>query len=306
MRPIAAIVSGSRSGARARARALGREVIAVDLHDVEATAQALAGAQAAIYFADGEPPAARLVQASRGDLALLRADTLARAAARAGVGVIAAPGGDDEVAAALASQGARVIAGPEGAAGSDLDGSDLDGSIRAAMREVRAARGAVDELGTILTHETDVQRRGVVSLQRLPRPLGLDARAVAEEYLRWLPARLGPWVRAVRGGDGGPVGLRLVGIGPPLLELCADPERGDEGRALLRVSGGLLRAPGAEDGVLEVRCVLGGRSVLTLVAGFEPRLPWPIYRATQALLHVEVMRAFGRHLGRLPQGGAER
>jgi hypothetical protein len=38
--------------------------------------------------------------------------------------------------------------------------------------------------------------------------------------------------------------------------------------------------------------------VLCSVHGFAPRLPWPLYVATQAPLHLLVMRAFGRHLAR--------
>ena len=52
-------------------------------------------------------------------------------------------------------------------------------------------------------------------------------------------------------------------------------------------------------GQLEFRSVLGGRHVLAALHHYRPRLPWRLYRLTQARVHLWVMRAFGRHLGRL-------
>ena len=42
--------------------------------------------------------------------------------------------------------------------------------------------------------------------------------------------------------------------------------------------------------------VLGGELVTALVSGFVPRLPWLVYKSTQAVVHLWVMKAFGRHL----------
>ena len=40
--------------------------------------------------------------------------------------------------------------------------------------------------------------------------------------------------------------------------------------------------------------------MLAAVHDFVPRLPWPIYTATQAPAHLGVMWAFGRHLAKVP------
>jgi hypothetical protein len=41
--------------------------------------------------------------------------------------------------------------------------------------------------------------------------------------------------------------------------------------------------------------------VLAAVHDFSPRLPWPLYNSTQALVHLLVMRQFRRHLAHLAE-----
>ena len=137
----------------------------------------------------------------------------------------------------------------------------------------------------------------VVSLQRLHRPGTLTAREVADTYFRWLPGWLRPFIRVTRTASGW--ALALVGVASPLLELSFDEARSDDDRAVFRISGGLLRARASEQGTFEFRSVLAGKFVMTLVSGFEPRLPWLLYKFTQAIAHGQVMRAFGRHLKRM-------
>jgi hypothetical protein len=106
-----------------------------------------------------------------------------------------------------------------------------------------------------------------------------------------------PFIRVTRTASGWALGL--VGVASPLLELSFDEARSDDDRAVFRISGGLLRARASEQGTFEFRSVLAGKFVMTLVSGFEPRLPWLLYKFTQAIAHGQVMRAFGRHLKRM-------
>jgi hypothetical protein len=65
------------------------------------------------------------------------------------------------------------------------------------------------------------------------------------------------------------------------------------------VTGGLLAGAAAGSRPrLEFRSVLGGEFVIAAIHDFVPRLPWYIYKYTQALVHLWVMRGFGRHLTR--------
>jgi hypothetical protein len=61
------------------------------------------------------------------------------------------------------------------------------------------------------------------------------------------------------------------------------------------VTGGVLRGSNGRPR-FELRQVLGGRTLLTVVHDYEPRLPWLIYVSTQALFHRWLMDRFGAHL----------
>ncbi len=146
----------------------------------------------------------------------------------------------------------------------------------------------------------------VYSIQRLPKPAGTDAIWVANEYARWLPNFMNPLVRV----EVTPTqDMRFYGAGlpRPLLELSYSPERSTPDRALYYITGGLLADPtpvGREGmrGRLEFRETPDGRSVMAAIYDFKPKLPWPIYRVSQAPVHLWVMISFGKHLERLGQG----
>ncbi|MBL8622776.1 MAG: hypothetical protein JNK64_15780 [Myxococcales bacterium] len=173
-------------------------------------------------------------------------------------------------------------------AAAGIPGLSLDAAITAALASADAAPPTAYQ----------AQRgraRGVRSVQRLPLPAGRDAAWVADEYVRWLPRGARPLLRVERGP--GPIRFFLTGTREPLLELTAAPERSQPDRQLLYVTGGRLAARGGR-GRLEFR-EGPGATVLAAIHDFEPRLPWWIYRATQALIHRLVMWRFGRHLARL-------
>jgi uncharacterized protein YbjT (DUF2867 family) len=138
----------------------------------------------------------------------------------------------------------------------------------------------------------------VRSVQRLPFPEQRGAVWAAAEYMTWLPRALWPllWVTV---SEAGLVRIGVLGLRQPLLELAWSRERSLPDRTLLYVVGGLLaRITEGHRGRLEFRVVLGGNTLIAAVHEFVPKLPWPVYNATQALAHVVVMRAFGRHLAR--------
>ena len=70
------------------------------------------------------------------------------------------------------------------------------------------------------------------------------------------------------------------------------------------MAGGLLVRRGVDaPGRLEFREILDRRSVLAAVHDFTPSLPWGLYKYSQALVHLWVMKGFARHLAR--QGAAQ-
>ncbi len=145
-----------------------------------------------------------------------------------------------------------------------------------------------------------VRAKGVRSVQRVPLPVGETAEWAAHEYMRWLPRGAWPPLRVEVDDDDGDARFFLVGTRRPLLELRFAPDRSGRDRQLFYVTGGLL-ARKSERGRLEFRTTPKGDQLLTAIHDFEPRLPWLIYRWTQAVFHRWVMARFGRHLARIAQ-----
>ena len=140
--------------------------------------------------------------------------------------------------------------------------------------------------------------RQVRSVQRLPMPAGWDASVVAREYGRWLPRFMRPFLRVETDATGA-YSFFLKPLKTALLVLAFAKERSTPDRSLYYITGGLLaRVQQRPRGRLEFRTVLGGTRVLAAIHDFVPTLPWLLYSWTQALVHLLVMRAFGRHLAR--------
>ena len=75
---------------------------------------------------------------------------------------------------------------------------------------------------------------------------------------------------------------------------------GTEHHTVLDVTGGLLaNVKESTEGRFEFREVFNGKFVIAAIHEFCPRLPWLIYNCSQALVHLMVMRAFGKHLQEL-------
>jgi len=195
---------------------------------------------------------------------------------------------------------------PMVAAGNDLalrlgrPGLGFEASLRRALAD-EAASAEVKQETHQATLAADRQRlrkaRTVRSIQRLPLPPGCDAEWVAREYAAWLPRKLWPLIDVDVAPDGN-CSFRLRPLGLTLLRLRLDTDVSTSDRQLFRIEGGALvrRRDGVEPGKLEFRVVMDNRFVLAAIHDFEPALPWPVYASTQALIHLWVMRRFGRYL----------
>lgn len=194
---------------------------------------------------------------------------------------------------------------------------DLAAKDNALLRRLRpqmvsldeSLRRAADEGGRPRPHprsglaRADQRRmrdeRRVRSVQRMRLPAGWGAPEVAQEYGHWLTRSLGGLVNVRRTADGV---LRFVGPGGRgcWLELTPTPfTLGNRSRCAFYISGGWLALPVEPAGRFEFRLFPESGCLLACIHGFSPRLPWWVYASTQALVHLAVMRAFGRHLARL-------
>ncbi|MEM0962812.1 MAG: NAD-dependent epimerase/dehydratase family protein [Bacteroidota bacterium] len=150
--------------------------------------------------------------------------------------------------------------------------------------------------------------RLVRSVQRFDLPRGRSAEWAGDEYMRWLNGFAGPLIR-VRVDDAGDRQVARFHVRPlprPVLELTYSPDRSTPDRALFYVTGGILaQLDTGGRARLEFREVLDGESLLAAIHDFAPKLPWALYRLTQAVAHLFVMAQFGRHLGRLAERASE-
>lgn len=141
------------------------------------------------------------------------------------------------------------------------------------------------------------EARLVRSIQRIILPPGLDAAWIAGNYFRWL----GSWpLIGTRMDD---TGTCDVYIGRPrlrLLRLQRVAEESTPQREVFRIIGGLLsRADTPSRARLEFQTVLNERYTMAAIHDYAPSLPWTIYRWTQAVVHLWVMRRYQARLARL-------
>jgi len=140
--------------------------------------------------------------------------------------------------------------------------------------------------------KTKRSKNTVRSVQRLPNPSKKDAVWVAQEYLRWLPESFKYFIQIKQDGDFSH--FQIFGITLLILQFVHD--RSDRQRQLFYIVGGVL-ARRTDYGWLEFRSVLNGEQTIGAIHEFVPRLPWFIYVNTQAIIHLFVMKSFGKYLG---------
>ncbi|MGF1449222.1 MAG: NAD(P)H-binding protein [Opitutales bacterium] len=138
--------------------------------------------------------------------------------------------------------------------------------------------------------------RRVRSVQRMPLPKGWDAPMVADAYGYWL-TKISLTVITVKRDTEGVIRFYLRLCNLKLLELTPTPfSRTGGRRRAFYISGGLLARDVDPPGRFEFRVFPEGNCLIAAVHGFVPRLPWRLYSASQAVVHIAVMRAFGRYL----------
>ena len=117
---------------------------------------------------------------------------------------------------------------------------------------------------------------------------------MAEEYYRWLPRFVWPFITCTVGA-GGRCRFYLGSKRVLLLELTYSKTRSTEDRVLFYITGGLLaRTKDNKKGRLEFREMLNRTCVLAAIHDFSPTLPWYFYNLTQAIAHLARVPQFGK------------
>lgn len=136
----------------------------------------------------------------------------------------------------------------------------------------------------------------VRSVQRFKLPENWSMRKVAYSYMKWLDRKFSFIIIAKM--EGLTAHFTLFGKFK-LLTLTMSEERSFDDRVLFYITGGLLaKSSKTSRARFEVRKTLGGRYVIAAIHDYVPRLPWAIYKYTQAVVHLLVMKSFGTWLSK--------
>lgn len=144
--------------------------------------------------------------------------------------------------------------------------------------------------------DSERRNRTVRSVQRLHFPKGKTARDIANIYINWLPKYLAPLLK-VELMEKRCV-FKLPILNWVLLVLESSEARSSSNRQLFYIIGGaLVKNEGRAR--IEFRTTYDNKHILVAIHDYQPTLPWYVYRFTQAILHLSVMRSFDRYLKRL-------
>lgn len=135
------------------------------------------------------------------------------------------------------------------------------------------------------------EKNTVRSVQRIFNPKKQNAQWVAKYYPVWLSKKFAGIINPKF--DGSFLRFNLLGIN--LLELKLIEDRSTPNRQLFYITGGVLTKR-KDLGWLEFRSILKNEYIITAIHEYVPKLPWLIYRLTQAKMHLYVMKRFEREL----------
>ena len=141
-----------------------------------------------------------------------------------------------------------------------------------------------------------IEKNTVRSVQRIANPSKKTAEFFARIYPIWLTKRFASIIKA--NFDGKYVRFFLFGF--LLLELKVIKSRSDKSRQLFFISGGIL-VKRKDLGWLEFRSVLDDRYLIAAIHEYVPKLPWLVYKYTQAKVHLIVMKQFEKFLQTIPK-----
>lgn len=178
-------------------------------------------------------------------------------------------------------------------------------SMHESLKESLKAASPLLRRDTAQRKRARSQERWVRSIQRLTSIGSWTAPQIAEEYFCWLDSKLRPWIRVTQKSDGEVYfSAEILKWQWCLLKLKKLLSPNPESIATYSILGGALsRLPTGENsapGVFEFRVAQNRTYALVGLHRFTPRLPWLIYKHSQAVIHLLVMVAFAQQLRKKP------
>lgn len=132
----------------------------------------------------------------------------------------------------------------------------------------------------------------VRSIQRLETLYRFNAQEVSDLYFSWLDKSI-PLLKVEKTNRH--IHIKLWGIHKPLISLNKKMDLSSKDYCLFYIQEGLL-SHGKGRGRLIFRTIVDGRNTMVEIHEFRPKLPWFIYKYTQAVVHVFTMKLFKKHL----------
>ena len=133
----------------------------------------------------------------------------------------------------------------------------------------------------------------VRSVQRVTTLFRSEVKEVSHLYFKWLDRFLHPFFSVTQ--EGNFFTVRFMFLKWPLLVFEASESRSYPDRELFYIRSGLLVGKNKR-ARLEFRNIYQGLYKIIAIHDYRSSIPWYIYKYTQALLHLIVMRAFGKFL----------
>ena len=133
----------------------------------------------------------------------------------------------------------------------------------------------------------------VRSVQRVTTLFRSEVKNISSLYFRWLDGFLKPVIKIEESGSF--FNVKFIYIKQPLLVFEASDKRSFPGRELFYIRSGLLVGKSTR-ARLEFRNIYQGLYKIIAIHDYVPSLPWFVYKYTQALFHLFVMRSFGKYL----------
>ena len=183
----------------------------------------------------------------------------------------------------------EMVADPEKMIPGISDGKiTFEQSVRDALKEEEKQKGSSSSSSST----PDVL--DVRSVQRVLLPKDRDADWAADDYMNWLSSFARPFLSSTVQDQ--VVGIHIPFYEQPLLELTKEPVH-DRHMATYRITGGLFAKVEQDSrGRIEFRQIPGTQECIIAIHEFVPAMPWILYKATQANVHLLVMYLFKLHL----------
>ncbi|WP_153462092.1 hypothetical protein [Sediminibacillus terrae] len=252
--------------------AMGLRKLQSDLFNVNAIKSELQGADLAVFSYPVAFPAARLSQAHLPEMTVLAADSFTRAARETNLKKI-------------------IYLKPDGGIPSDSP-AEVEKILQTSGIPVKTLPlpSTLFEVSKVFSDRT----AGVRSIQRVRLTYGKDAEWTAFYNLNWLNRMASPLINIKWRGSSCEIHTRF--LSHPLLVLQYSSDASSSNRTVFRIAGGLLAADSS--GRLEF-CQVPNDDCIIAIHGYRPSLPWFVYKYSQAMIHLLVMKLFKKHTERM-------